>query len=132
MRTVLPFILALMAAVSTVFVAADAPNLGNGIKSGEATQSSIIVWTRLSAGPDISSEGVPWPLVEPDRDGDNWTFSAPQIPDGHRLTDMAYTLPGAPGEVRISYWPEATSNMSSTSEWHAVDAERDFTHHHRR
>ncbi len=107
---------------------ADGPWLGNGIKSGEATQSSILIWTRLSARRDISSAGVPWPLIEPDRDGDNYTFSAPQIPDGHRLEEMAYTLPGAPGEVRISYWPEATSNMSSTSDWQAVDPGRDFTH----
>ena len=101
--------LALLTAVlSPQLTSAEGPWLGNGIKSGEATPTSIIVWTRLSAGPDISSEGVPWPLVEPERDGDNWTFSAPQIPDGHRLAEMAYTLPGAPGEVRISYWPEST------------------------
>lgn len=109
-------------------VSADGPYLGNGIKSGEATPTSIIVWTRLTAKPDISAEGVPWPMIEPTRDGDNWTFPGPQIPEGHTVDEMAWSLPGAAGEVRISYWPESTSNMSSTTEWAPVDPAADYTH----
>lgn len=106
---------------------AEGPYLGNGIKSGEATPTSIIVWTRLTTKPDISSDGVPWPMVEPTRNGDDWTFPSPVLPEGHTLDEMAYALPGAPGEVRINYWPESTSNMSMTTEWSPVVAEADFT-----
>jgi len=128
MRPAKYFLLTLLAALPALLAAADGPYLGNGIKSGEATPTSIIVWTRLTTKPDISNEGVPWPLIEPDRDGDNWTFPGPQIPEGHTIDEMAWSLPGTTGEVRISYWPESTSNMSATTEWAAVDPAADFTH----
>src|SRR5690606_2110785 len=76
---------------------ADGPWLGNGIKSGEATSDSIVVWTRLTAKRDMSAEGIPWSHTPPKRDGDDYI---PQIPEGHTLDEMAYALPGAPGEVR--------------------------------
>lgn len=104
------------------------PWLGNGIKSGEATQSAITIWTRLTARPDVSGEGLPWPMAPPERDGDHWTFPTPQIPKGHTLDDMAWSLPGAPGEVRLNYWPESTRNMSQTTDWVMVSAATDFTH----
>lgn len=107
---------------------AEGPYLGNGMKSGEATATTIIVWTRLTVKPDLSADGVAWPLITPDREGDDYTFSGPQIPEGHALEAMAYTLPPAQGEVRISYWPESTSNMSATVDWAAVDPKADSTH----
>lgn len=108
---------------------AGGPWLANGMKSGEATTTTIRIWTRLTDRPDMSSEGTPWPMIEPKREGNNWTFPGPQIPEGKSIVDMAYVVPGVPGEVRISYWPEATSNMSSTTDWAPVAAESDFTHH---
>ncbi|MCF6283897.1 MAG: alkaline phosphatase D family protein [Candidatus Hydrogenedentes bacterium] len=119
-------------AVLVPFVArADGPYLGNGIKSGEATQSTIIIWTRLTTMADISGDGIPWPLGIPKHIGEDYTFGGPQIAEGHTLNDMAYALLGAPGEVRVSYWPEETSNFSTTTNWSAVSPEADFTHQFR-
>ncbi len=123
--------LSLVVVLTTVivpFVAhPNSPYLGNGIKSGEATQSTIIIWTRLTTMADISGDGIPWPLETPKHDGGDYTFGGPQIAEGHTLNDMAYALPGAPGEVRVSYWPEETSNFSTTTNWSAVSPKADFT-----
>jgi len=108
-------------------VQAEAPYLGNGIKSGEPTQTTITIWTRLTTRPDISGEGVPWPDVSPVRDGDDYTFPTPVLPEGHTLAEMEWALPGAPGEVRLNYWPESASNMSTSTDWVAVSPEHDFT-----
>ena len=109
---------------------ADGPYLGNGIKSGEATPSSIIIWTRLTEKPDISPEGVEWPKVRPNKQDDgSFHFPGPQIPEGHTLNDMAYTLPGAPGEVRLRYRSQALdSDADAVTEWTAVNDGADFTH----
>lgn len=109
-------------------VGAEGPWLGNGFKSGEATATSVVIWTRLTDRAAMSDGGTAWPMVEPKRDGDNWTFPGPQIPDGKSLADMAWIMPGAPGEVRLTYWPESTSNMSKSTAWAPVAPERDFTH----
>ncbi|MBX3176749.1 MAG: alkaline phosphatase D family protein [Candidatus Hydrogenedentes bacterium] len=109
---------------------ANGPWLGNGIKSGEPTQTSIILWTRLTERPDISSEGVEWPMVRPERqEGGSFHFPGPQIPEGHTLNDMAYTLPGAPGDVRLRYWPESAPDQATDTGWVPVAPEADYTRH---
>jgi len=118
--------IALLAPAATF---AGGPYLGNGIKSGEPTQDTVIVWTRLTDRPDVSSEGVPWPMIAPERDGDNWVFPGPVLPEGHSIEEMEWALPGAPGEVRLNYWPESAGNMSQTTDWMPVNPAADFTHH---
>lgn len=124
-------LLCLSAALTPFAAQADGPWLGNGIKSGEPTQHSIVIWTRLTAKPDISADGIPWSKESPKKVGDGIRFDAPQIPDGKTIGDMAYALPGAPGEVRLNYWPEETRNMSVTTDWAAVSSDSDFTHQFR-
>lgn len=110
------------------YLPAEGPYLGNGIKSGEATQDTILLWTRLTAKPDVSAEGIPWSQESPRKVGDAYVFSTPQVPEGKTVDDMAWALPGAPGEVRVSYWPEETSNLSQSTSWVPVDGSADFTH----
>lgn len=129
MRYIIRPLLAVMTLAAVSTASADGPWLGNGIKTGEARETEITVWTRLTVKADMSANGVPWPMVEPVREGDSWRFLTPQIPEGHTLTEMAYSLPGAAGDVRVSYWPESTSNMSITTDWEAVEPDHDFTHH---
>ena len=110
---------------------AEGPYLGNGIKSGEPTHDSIRIWTRLTARPDISADGIPWDKGPPKQHDGKYTHNENQIPEGKTIDDMAYALPGAPGEVRLNYWPEETRNMSVSTEWSAVSADDDFTHQFR-
>lgn len=128
MRRIILLVSTLLAILQPLAVAADGPYLGNGIKSGEASTTTIRIWTRLTARPAMGADGIPWPMIEPAREGNNWVFPGPQIPEGQTIEEMAYAVPGAPGEVRVTYWPESTSNMSSTTEWQAVAPQSDFTH----
>ena len=84
----------------------------NGIKVGEVSQSSAIVWTRLTQSAERKSGGVEWK-------------ESPGIPEGHRLEEMQDSVTGAPGEIRISWTGEGGG--SGETEWLAVQPGKDFT-----
>ena len=56
----------------------------NGVKVGEVTSSSAIIWTRLTATPERNIEGIPWP------------DSADAVPAGRTLGDMQDLLSSVP------------------------------------
>jgi alkaline phosphatase D len=128
MRSRFPTLLALATCIAALPIHAEGPFFGNGIKSGEATQNSIIIWTRLTTKPDMSADGLHWGKGPAKQNDGKYKHDANQIPQGKTLNDMAYVLPGAPGEVRVTYWPESTSNFSKTVPWAAVSPASDFTH----
>ena len=66
----------------------------NGIKIGEVTQDSAIIWTRLTKNPTAHIDGEKFRKVPK---------HAQQIPDGKSLTDMEGAVPGIAGSVRISW-----------------------------
>jgi alkaline phosphatase D len=107
------------------------PYQANGVKIGEVTQTSAIVWTRLTREPERKTDGVPFPDVEwtsSKNDEGSYQYDAPQIPEGKTLDEMQDIVPGMSGEVRIKHWPEgAEKDGRSETPWEAVDAERDFT-----
>ncbi len=70
----------------------------NGIKIGEVTSDSAIVWTRLTRNPETDPE-----------------------------TDWGRVVTGAAGEVRVSYWPDESKELRKDSPWIAVDTAEDFT-----
>ena len=93
---------------------ADGPFFANGIKVGEATQTSAIVWVRLTKEEQaefgrlkIFTEGLP----------SNARLKIPMP------TNVA---PGMPGEVRLSY--TAASGAERKTDWIGVDGASDFTH----
>ena len=95
---------------------APAVHLANGIKIGEVTDRSAIVWVRLTAAPERNVEGLPWP------DG------ADALPEGRALGDMVDSAPGAAGKVRLTWWPEGDGEARRSTAWAAVDPDRDHTH----
>ncbi len=88
----------------------------NGVKVGEVTSGSAIIWTRLTASPERNVQGCPWP------DG------ADAVPVGKSLGDMQDSVMGVAGEVRVQWWPERGVGLRSSSGWVAVDPQADFTH----
>ena len=88
----------------------------NGVKVGEVTSSSAIIWTRLTATPERNIEGIPWP------------DSADAVPAGRTLGDMQDSVMGVAGEVRVQWWPKGAAGVRSSSGWTAVDPRADFTH----
>jgi len=96
--------------------------MGNGIKIGDVTSNSAVIWTRLTKIPEFKTDGADFiqpkpPQVRPDH----------QIPVGKTMADMNTSLPGMEGEVQLSYWPSVVEDNKITTEWIPVAAEQDFT-----
>lgn len=89
--------------------------LGNGLKIGEVTGTSAIVWTRLTATAEPNMTG---PLFAADDD---------QVPPGRTLADMRYSLPPAAGEARLHYYPADLPQEARTTPWSPPRAGQDGT-----
>lgn len=100
--------------------------MGNGFKIGEATQNSAVVWVRLTRHPDMLESDYSFlPIQRNDINAE--IDPAVQLPEGVPLQQMAGSLEGAAGEVRVSYWLADASNQVQATGWTAVDVDRDFT-----
>lgn len=127
---------------------------GNGIKIGEVTANSAVIWTRLTATPEANWSGAAF--LDPTLQGTRpdaalrpaaheaaiRSADAPsaadlrrvvetadwrtQLPAGRTLADMHGALPGAAGEVRVLLTPEGGGSPLDTG-WGAVDPARDHT-----
>jgi alkaline phosphatase D len=90
------------------------PYFGNGVKVGEVTDSSAILWVRLTArsAPDFARMPVFTQGV------------TEQIRKDAMPEDV---LPGCSGEVEIRYWPTNDKTAMTVLPWQAVLEERDHT-----
>ena len=125
---------------SSVAVAVSGPYQATGFKIGEVTATNALIWARLTRSATRAGTELPMPTVlyrNPDTGeliegpesltpnvGD-WE-SVFQYPPGSTIDTIEGAVPGAPGQVRIRFRPAHSSTWRST-EWLAVDAERDFT-----
>lgn len=111
-------------AISTVH----ATYFGTGIKIGEVDQDSAIIWTRLSRDAEFNMKGHMFIEYEiPNTSGAGKKEFGSRFPDGKKLEDMAFSLPGANGEVHLTYWPKGDMNAVVEKEWMPVNPEKDFT-----
>ena len=104
--------------------AAAAPHYATGIKIGEMTQDSAIVWARLTQTEKANWDGEPWPVHSWNkmRDPDA------QLPEGKAITDMFGTSAGVPGDVKVAYWVNGESEkLARETNWVPADPARDFT-----
>lgn len=83
----------------------DAAGLANGVKIGEVTDTSAVLWTRLTAEKEAENQVDLWQKGAP-----NWT------------------VPGAAGKVRFSYYPGGDREKMTSTPWVDVDASTDFCH----
>lgn len=114
------------------------PFLANGIKIGEVTDSSAVVWVRLTARPDRIRDGVSFDTGDvphrpnnpdsPDRPKmETATSEDPywrQVPEGKTLREMADAVQGAPGYVRVLCTSTAGDRVSHRLR---AEASKDFT-----
>jgi alkaline phosphatase D len=117
----------------------EGPYLATGIKIGEVTTTSALVWARLTRSPqrvasdtdypDIryihpeSGELVPpppWPATPAD-----WV-PVVEYPQALTVDDLEGAVPGAPGEVRVLY-RGANETEWRTTDWAPVESARDYT-----
>ena len=121
----------------------DGPFQATGIKIGEVTATTAIVWTRLTHAPERVGQGAPVPefqYQDPDsgqltagpssrsvliNDYAHWE-SVVQYPVGVSMDGFEGAVPGMPGEVRVQYRATGQALWESTP-WIAVDPDRDFT-----
>ncbi len=112
------------------------PHQATGIKIGEVTHNSVIVWTRLTRSAQRVGAEAPMPEVQyldpktgklggrgqgrPDRK------PVVTFPENSTIEAIEGAVPGAPGQVRVRYKATGASDWKVTS-WHPVDPERDFT-----
>lgn len=95
---------------------ASAAYLGSGLKIGEVTSTSAIVWTRLTATP------------EPNMSGPQFKADDEEVPAGRTLGDMRYSLmPATSGEARVHYWMEGQESSKLSTAWAPARRGKDGT-----
>jgi alkaline phosphatase D len=111
--------------------AADAPYQATGFKVGEVTDTTAIVWTRLTRNAQRNPADAP--MVEFDyidgeigRSTKRKPLRAVRYPEGMSVADIRDAAPGTEGETRVLYKTSDQPEWKST-EWRAVHGERDFT-----
>lgn len=102
------------------------PYFGNGIKIGETTADSTIVWLRLTEAAEPQWDGLPW-IGTADRDFDVGELGEKQFPTSAVLADMEGNLSGTEGEMKLNWWPEGRPGEMRQTGWLSVNPRRDFT-----
>ena len=113
----------------------EGPFLGNAIRNNWADQTSVVVWTRTTAEPEMLADGKPFVRFSKKKadalalktDADELLNA--QLPSGATLDQMLGALPGTPGEVRLTYFPVDKWHQSKSTAWIATNADSDFTAH---
>ena len=115
----------------------EGPYQATGIRVGEVTDNTAIVWTRLTRNPQRVGSDAPMPDVKYRAPKTGELFKkkdksrpnlAPLVeyPDGSTINTIEGAVPGAPGEIRVLYKMEKDSKWKATN-WRAVDPKRDYT-----
>lgn len=117
------FALSFLSSITAVYAQ---PFLGNGIKIGETSTDSTIVWLRLTDRAEPKWNGLNWIGVD-DRDFDVGKLGEKQFPKGATISDMEGSLMGLEGSVRVSWWPEGQQTNIRRTSWLPVDPNQDFT-----
>ncbi len=91
-----------------------------GVKVGEVTENSAIVWTRLTANTARNNDGILFPQRKKDQ---------PRHVVDMPTAEIEGACPGAAGRIRVRYTAVPGGGDGAATEWVDVTAETDFTHH---
>lgn len=120
----------LAAALAPTCALAAGPYQATGLKIGEVTAESAVIWTRLTLRPERNSADAPLVEIEYDGAEDDERRSQPvrsvRFPQGVTVRDLKQAVPGADGDVRVRYRPRDADDWTSTP-WLAVNPLGDFT-----
>ena len=116
---------------SAATVVADEVYQATGMKIGEVTPHSAIVWTRLTKYEQRNPSKGPQVVVkytEQEGPGNRRAgeVAAIEYPEGKTVDDLRGAAPGAAGETRVRYRPVGRGAWQNTS-WQPIDPVRDFT-----
>jgi alkaline phosphatase D len=113
------------------------PCQATGLKVGEVTDSSAIVWTRLTRKAQRNPADGPMVKIQfaaakksdkKDTKAEKPSRKVERIvyPEGVTVDDIRDAAPGAPGEVRV-LWRSADAHDWQATGWQPVDPNRDYT-----
>ena len=88
-----------------------------GVRVGEVTDTSAIVWMRVTEKPERRRDGV-------ERRGRVQPLD-PEL----KPRDLEGSAPGARGQVRLRYGTTEDLSAAVETDWIAVSSEHDYTHH---
>ncbi|MEM8670451.1 MAG: alkaline phosphatase D family protein [Planctomycetota bacterium] len=98
-----------------------AAEMAMGFRVGEVTQDSAIVWTRITRDAERNWDGHREPTKRQPKT-DRYTPSEVAVNDREGAT------PGAPGQLRVTVWPNTDADQKQILEWTTVGEETDFCH----
>jgi alkaline phosphatase D len=112
---------------------ADGPFQATGIKIGEVTHSSAIVWARLTLRPEPNPAVGAMPVVVYDEDARagrrQRKVREVRFPEGYTVASIDDAVPGVAGQVRLHYGAKAQGTaFTHQTDWVSVDPEADYTH----
>jgi len=103
-------------------------HMANGIKIGEVSSTSAIVWTRLTKHAERNIKGTKFPgNVKSNSTKQLRKMKERMLQKYYNLDKMEGSVPGVMGEVHITYWPEKDKAQRKSTEWQPVEADKDFT-----
>lgn len=109
------------------------PFLANATRNGWADQQSVVIWTRTTRHPEMNVDGRKFVSIDAKqanklrKEKDANKLLKVQLPEGATLDQMFGACPGAPGRVRLSYFPGQQRNKILHTKWVNTIAESDFT-----
>jgi len=109
---------------------AEGPFQATGLKVGEVTSSTAIIWTRLTLRPERNAADLPMVEIRyATNTGDRRKRAVEKIiyPSNVTASDIRDAAPGTAGEVRVLYRPGGQDRWQQT-DWEQVDPKEDFTH----
>lgn len=77
----------------------------NGVKIGEVTDTSAVLWTRLTKDNEAGNRVNEWKADSP-----NWT------------------VPGEEGQIRFTYWKDGIEDARTPTDWAEASSKDDFCH----
>lgn len=110
-------------------VESDGPYQATGFKVGEVTDTTAVVWTRLTRNARRNPADGPMVkiLYAEDASGKRRNeVVGVEYPRGMTVADIRHAVPGTTGQVRVAY-RKASADQWRTTPWQDVDPQRDFT-----
>jgi alkaline phosphatase D len=109
----------------------DGPYQATGFKVGEVTDTTAIVWTRLTKREhrnptDAPNVNIEYLSADGKVDRRGRTVSAVVFENGVGVSDIRLAVPGVDGDVRILFKPRSGSDWKQTT-WQEVNPLGDFT-----
>ena len=109
------------------------PYLGNATRNSWADQTSIVIWTRTTATPEMATEGKEFVELSAakarqlSKESNDDLLLQVQLPENASLDEMKGAMPGAPGRVRLSWFPGWQGRGVKSKSWATTSAIDDFT-----